>query len=80
MYRWSHRVNRLAAGGHTYSRVTMGSIYHMMAPGIRLFGPRIVGPVLRSLVTGIPASVPRPAALDAVLPTSPPPVSPPPVP
>jgi 2-polyprenyl-6-methoxyphenol hydroxylase-like FAD-dependent oxidoreductase len=80
MYRWSHRVNQLAAGGHTYSRVTMGSIYHMMAPGIRLFGPRIVGPVLRSLVTGVPASVPRPAALDAVLSTPPPSVSRPPAP
>ena len=69
-YRWSHRANQLAASGHPYCRVTLGGIYHLMAPAGLLFGPRMAGPVVRSLVTGVPPPAPRPAVLDAVVPAS----------
>lgn len=70
LHRWSHRVSRLAASGNTTCLVTQGSIYHLMAPAHRIFGPRIAGPVLRSLFTGIQPPAPRPAELDALLPGS----------
>ncbi|GAA3619700.1 FAD-dependent oxidoreductase [Microlunatus ginsengisoli] len=68
MYRWTQRVNRLAAGGDASCRRTLNSVYHLMAPGTALFRPRIVGTVLRSLVAGVPAAAARPAVLDAVVP------------
>jgi 2-polyprenyl-6-methoxyphenol hydroxylase-like FAD-dependent oxidoreductase len=70
IYRWSHRANQLAAADHPYCRVTLGSIYHLMAPARLLFGPRMAAPVIRSLVTGVPPAASRPAVLDALIPAS----------
>jgi 2-polyprenyl-6-methoxyphenol hydroxylase-like FAD-dependent oxidoreductase len=63
---WSQRVNQLAVGGNITCRRTLGGIYHMMVPAIMLFSPRIVGPVLVSLIRGVPPQGPRPAALTAI--------------
>ena len=65
--RWTARMSRLAVGGNEACVRAFADAYHLMGSPARMFGPRVAGPVLASMVRGFPAPVPRPTVLDALI-------------
>lgn len=64
--RWTARMSRLAVGGNDACLRAFADAYHLMGSPARMFGPRVAGPVLASMVRGFPSPAPRPSVLDGL--------------
>jgi flavin-dependent dehydrogenase len=63
---WTRRMTQLAVGGEPACRNAFSRLYHLMATGRALLGPRVIWAMARSVVRGLPAASPRPPVLDLV--------------
>ena len=57
---WLARMVKLAAAGNEPCTRAFARVYHLMGSPLLLVSPPVVRAVAQSLVTGIPASAPRP--------------------
>ncbi|MGH3548217.1 MAG: NAD(P)/FAD-dependent oxidoreductase [Pseudonocardiaceae bacterium] len=68
--RWTQQLVRLAAHGDQRAHAALVRVYNLMGSPALLFHPALGAAALRAQLTGYGPAAPRPAALDALTPSS----------
>lgn len=68
--RWTQQLSRLAAHGNLRAHAALVRVYHLMGSPALLFHPALGAAALRARLTGYGPAAPRPAALDALTPST----------
>jgi 2-polyprenyl-6-methoxyphenol hydroxylase-like FAD-dependent oxidoreductase len=68
--RWTRQLSRLAAHGDRRAHAVLARVYHLMGSPALLFHPALGAAALRARLTGYGPRAPRPAALDALTPST----------
>ncbi|UZN03903.1 FAD-dependent oxidoreductase [Cellulomonas sp. S1-8] len=61
--RWIGELGKMSAHGDADAQVALGRVYHLVAPPLALFHPRLLARGLRARVRGYGPPVPRPVVL-----------------
>jgi flavin-dependent dehydrogenase len=67
---WTRQLSGLAAHGDRRAHAVLARVYHLMGSPALLFHPALAAAALRARLTGYGPPVPRPAALDALTPST----------
>ncbi|MDQ4032582.1 MAG: FAD-binding protein [Actinomycetota bacterium] len=67
---WTRQLSALAAHGDRRAHAVLARVYHLMGSPALLFHPALGAAALRARLTGYGPPVPRPAALDALAPST----------